>query len=208
MVVCNLYPFNATVADPDVDELTAIEKIDIGGVTLLRAAAKNFEAVTVICDPAAYDAVTSALAAGELDRPARRRLALAAFRHTAAYDAAIASWFTQQVEPEASLPATLNLVAEQVSSLRYGENPHQGAALYRWGGAAPSFEQLQGKAISYNNLVDLHAAWQMPMEYDQPAVAIVKHTNPCGLAVSDDVLSAFEAALACDPVSAFGSIIL
>ena len=247
VLACNLYPFAATVADRDVDEAMAIEQIDIGGVTLLRAAAKNFERVTVVCDPADYGAVLRLLggdrandekandnpASGDrasdnqasdnpgsdgqpgddqasdaaTPTPTRRSLALAAFRHTAAYDAAIATWLAGRVEGDAALPATLNLTAERVEILRYGENPHQAAATYRWAGTQPGFEQLQGKALSYNNIADLEAALVMPAEFERPAVAIVKHTNPCGLAVADDNVAAFAKALACDPVSAFGSII-
>ena len=249
LVVCNLYPFVETVSRPGVTEAQAVEEIDIGGVTLLRAAAKNFESVAVVCDPADYAGVLNALrgAGGSVGRPApagisgsapagisldeRRRLALKAFRHTAAYDAAIATWLTGQVarsetlraEPfgfaqdrpqdeaghrdEAPLPATLNLAAERVQTLRYGENPHQQAALYRWAGAAPAFEQLLGKELSYNNLVDLEAAWAMPQEFSEPAVAIIKHTNPSGLATADSLVAAYRLAYQCDPVSAFGSII-
>ncbi|MDQ1301335.1 MAG: hypothetical protein QG637_1256, partial [Chloroflexota bacterium] len=223
LVVCNLYPFAATVARPNVTEAEAVEEIDIGGVALLRAAAKNFEAVTVVCDPADYDA---ALREAEVKVKAEaepldlnlnlslnlslhlnRRLALTAFRHTATYDAAIATWLTGHIETDDPLPAALNLSAERVQLLRYGENPHQQAALYRWIGAAPAFEQLQGKELSYNNLVDLEAAWAMPQEFSDPAVAIIKHTNPSGLAAADTLLDAYRLAFACDPVSAYGSII-
>jgi len=217
LVVCNLYPFVETVSRPDVTEAQAVEEIDVGGVTLLRAAAKNFETVTVVCDPADYDGLLNALrgAGDSVGRPApagisvdaRRRLALKAFRHTAAYDAAIATWLTGMVEKDELLPAVLNLAAERVQTLRYGENPHQQAAFYRWAGAAPAFEQLLGKDLSYNNLVDLDAAWAMPQEFSEPAVAIIKHTNPSGLATADTLVEAYRLALACDPVSAFGSII-
>ncbi|MCB9758560.1 MAG: bifunctional phosphoribosylaminoimidazolecarboxamide formyltransferase/IMP cyclohydrolase [Alphaproteobacteria bacterium] len=206
VVVCNLYPFVETVSKEGVTEAEAIEQIDIGGVTLLRAAAKNFERVVVLCDPADYAPVLAALADGGLDLGERRRLALKAFRHTAAYDAAIATWLGEQVEGP-GLQSAVHLAAEQVQALRYGENPHQQARWYRWAGQPVPFEQLQGKALSYNNLVDLDAAWPMPWAYDRPAVAIIKHTNPCGLAVADDLPTAFARALASDPVSAFGSII-
>ena len=211
LLVCNLYPFSATVAagdmaDANLTEAEAIEQIDIGGVTLLRAAAKNFERVTVVCDPASYGPLIEQLHRGPLPLATRRNLALAAFRHTAAYDAAIATWLGRGAADDA-LPETLNLAAARVATLRYGENPHQQAATYRWQGAPPTFEQLQGKGLSYNNIVDLEAALAMPAEFTQPAVAIVKHTNPCGLAVAEDNVAAFHKALACDPVSAFGSII-
>ena len=215
LVVCNLYPFSETVSRPDVDEAQAIEEIDIGGVTLLRAAAKNFESVIVICDPADYAGVLAGLRAdarssgdegpGEdaaeaetaapMDKPERRRLALKAFRHTAAYDAAIANWLTGQVEPDQALPEALNLAAKRVQLLRYGENPHQQAALYRWAGSRPLFEQLQGKELSYNNLVDLEAAWAMPQEFAEPTVAIIKHTNPSGLASADTLCRGIPAGL-------------
>lgn len=206
LVVCNLYPFVDTVRG-NVTELQAIEQIDIGGVTLLRAAAKNFEAVAIVCDPADYDTVADQFEAGEVGLVERRRLALKAFRQTATYDAAISSWLAAKVEPERRLPTTLTLVAEAAETLRYGENPHQAAVHYRWAGTKPMFEQLQGKSLSYNNLVDLDAAWQMPNEFDKPCVAIIKHTNPCGLAIGDNLIDAFDRAFACDTVSAFGSII-
>jgi phosphoribosylaminoimidazolecarboxamide formyltransferase/IMP cyclohydrolase len=218
LVVCNLYPFAATVARPGVTEADAVEEIDIGGVTLLRAAAKNFEAVTVVCDPADYDAVLAALRHTDVPGTSesawhvaeRRRLALKAFRHTAAYDAAIATWLgatTVETLHATSLPSTIILAAERVQLLRYGENPHQQAALYQWIGTPPAFAQLQGKELSYNNLVDLEAAWAMPQEFSAPAVAIIKHTNPSGLAAADTLLEAYRLAFACDPVSAYGSII-
>ena len=215
LVVCNLYPFAATVAKPGVTEPEAVEEIDIGGVTLLRAAAKNFESVTVVCDPADYAAVLRQIEAKvkaeppnlNLDLSLNRRLALKAFRHTAAYDAAIATWLTGTIEKDEQLPTSLKLAAERVQLLRYGENPHQQAALYRWAGAAPAFEQLQGKEPSYNNLVDLEAAWAMPHEFAEPTVAIIKHTNPSGLASAASLIEAYRLAFACDPVSAFGSII-
>jgi phosphoribosylaminoimidazolecarboxamide formyltransferase / IMP cyclohydrolase len=215
LVVCNLYPFAATIGRPGVTETEAVEEIDIGGVALLRAAAKNYESVTVICDPADYEGVLELLRRGEVPGAPgsarhmndRRRLALKAFRHTAAYDAAIATWLTGQVEVDDPLPQALNLTAERVQLLRYGENPHQQAALYRWTGAAPAFEQFQGKELSYNNIVDLEAAWAMPQEFIEPTVAIIKHTNPSGLASAASLLEAYRLALACDPVSAYGSII-
>jgi phosphoribosylaminoimidazolecarboxamide formyltransferase/IMP cyclohydrolase len=207
LVVANLYPFVETVSRPGVSEAEAVEEIDIGGVALLRAAAKNFESVTVACDPADYPMLLNGLAAGEITSGERRRLALKAFRHTAAYDAAIASWLTTQVEPDQPLPETLNLAAERVQLLRYGENPHQQAALYRWVGMPARFEQIQGKELSYNNIVDLEAAWGMPQEFSQPAVAIIKHTNPSGLAAAATLPEAYRLALACDPASAYGSII-
>jgi len=206
MVVCNLYPFQQTVARPDVSEAEAVENIDIGGVTLLRAGAKNFARVIVLSDPADYDWVLEALAGQGLDLDQRRQLALKAFRHTAAYDAAISNYFAQQVDADPT-PEVLTLTAERVQTLRYGENPHQQAAFYRWPGYQPAFQQLQGKALSYNNLGDLHGAWGVVSEFETPAVAIIKHANPCGLATDDDLVTAYRKALASDPISAFGSII-
>ena len=207
LVVCNLYPFERTIAEPGVTVAEAVEQIDIGGVTLLRAAAKNFERVTVVVDSNDYGSVTEQLAGGGVSLDERRRLALKAFRHTAAYDAAISGYLTRQVEGDTPTPAQLQLVAERVQTLRYGENPHQQAAFYRWRGARPAFEQLQGKALSYNNLGDLHGAWGSVNEFETPAVAIIKHANPCGLAAGDDLVGAFQKALASDPVSAYGSVI-
>ncbi len=207
LVVCNLYPFEQSIAEPGVTVAEAVEQIDIGGVTLLRAAAKNFERVTVVVDPGDYGRVTEQLAGGGISLDERRRLALKAFRHTAAYDAAISNYLTRQVEGDTATPEQLNLVAERVQSLRYGENPHQRAAFYRWRGTQPAFEQLQGKELSYNNLGDLHGAWGSVNEFETPAVAIIKHANPCGLATDDNLVVAYEKALASDPVSAFGSII-
>ncbi len=218
LVVCNLYPFAATIAQPGVTEAQAVEEIDIGGVTLLRAAAKNLESVAVVCDPADYGAIVAALQAGGIPVEERRRLALKAFRHTAAYDATIATWLADRVGAGLApahvgqaqglpLPETIILAAERTQLLRYGENPHQQAALYKWAGAAPAFEQIQGKELSYNNIVDLQAAWAMPQEFSDPAVAIIKHTNPSGLAAADSLVAAYRLAFACDPVSAYGSII-
>lgn len=209
LVVCNLYPFAQTVARPDISELEAIEEIDIGGVTLLRAAAKNFESVTVVVDPVDYVTVGTYLAAGRMvPIEVRRRLALKAFRHTAIYDAAIAGYLSQSLGPAEAFPAVLTLTADLVQSLRYGENPHQRAAFYRWQGTPLTLQQLSGeKEMSYNNYVDLDAAWAMAQEFTAPTVTIIKHTNPCGLASADTLAEAFRLALAADPVSAFGSVI-
>ena len=221
VVVCNLYPFAATVAAHPDDEAAAIEDIDIGGITLLRAAAKNHAAVLVCCDPSDY-AGLAAYARGELREDValatRKAMAAKAFALTAAYDAAIAAWFAARVAgaaaaatstPEAapSLPERLQLDLQRVATLRYGENPHQEAALYRAPSAAGAFEQLGGKELSYNNVVDLEAAWAMARGLGSPAVAVVKHTNPCGFAVAETPTAALSAALAADPTSAFGSII-
>lgn len=211
VVACNLYPFARTIA-ADATFADAIEQIDIGGVTLLRAAAKNCAHVTVLCDPADYAEIDHLDAQ---DAPARRRrLAAKAFAHTRAYDEAIAAWFSKQTEPsdateatDATLPDAITLTAERVETLRYGENPHQHAALYRWQGQPLPFECLQGKTLSYNNLVDLDAAWDAIAPFSEPAVALIKHTNPCGLAIGADAIEAFHKAYASDEVSAFGSIL-
>ena len=208
LVVCNLYPFVQTAATPDITERQVVEQIDIGGVTLLRAAAKNYESVAVVCDPADYQELLAQLAEGPLTLPLRQRLALQAFSHTAAYDGAICGWLARQVQgADERLPPVISLVAQRELHLRYGENPHQQGALYRRVGQPAILTKLRGKKLSFNNIVDLDAAWAMPKEFDQPTVAIIKHTNPCGLASADTLLEAYELALECDPVSAFGSII-
>lgn len=207
LVVVNLYPFQQAVGS-GVSIEDAVEQIDIGGVALLRAAAKNFESVAVVCELADYDRVALALAEGSLDVEARRALALKAFHHTATYDTAIAAYLAQQAQAESGLPAQLALQLERVQVMRYGENPHQQGALYRFADdEAPAFEQLHGKEMSYNNWLDLDGGWQAVHEFDGPAVAIIKHSNPCGLAVAESLAAAYDNALASDPVSAFGSII-
>lgn len=208
MVVCNLYPFQQTVARPQVTLKEAIEQIDIGGVTLLRAAAKNFARVTVICDPGDYNAVAEELRNdGDVSPDRRAELALKAFVHTARYDAAITRYLSGQAGQV--IPSTLALSLTKVQEMRYGENPHQAAALYAvdetigpLGGTL-----LQGKALSYNNMLDLDAAWQAARSFQAPTVVIVKHLSPCGIASADSLAVAFPQALASDPVSAFGGVI-
>ncbi len=207
LVICNLYPFNQTVARPGVTLAEAVEQIDIGGVTLLRAAAKNHERVLVVCDPADYEAVLAAVQAGGVDDALRRRLALKAFQHTATYDAAIAAWLAGQFEPDNPFPATLTTAYTRAATLRYGENPHQAAALYLPAGQPVPFEQLGGKEMSYNNWLDMDAAWGLAQEFAAPTVCIIKHTNPCGVASGASLAEAYPRALASDPVSAFGGII-
>ena len=209
LVVINLYPFQATVARAETTFDEAIEQIDIGGVALIRAAAKNFEAVTIVCDSADYRAVANEIErAGDTTRETRARFALKAFHHTAAYDAAIAQSLTRRIE-DAESPSTLNLALVQVQDLRYGENPHQRAALYSFGsGAGPlGGEILQGKELSYTNLLDLDAAWRAAVSYDAPTICIVKHLSPCGIASASQLVDAFRGALESDPVSAFGGVI-
>ena len=212
LVAVNLYPFRETVASGAGRE-DCIENIDIGGPALIRAAAKNHAFITVVTDPADYAAVAEAIAGrGGTDLALRRRLAAAAYAHTAAYDSAIAAWMAAQ-EGE-RFPPLLTLSGRRASILRYGENPHQEAAFYR-AEAGPiepragmaTAEQVQGKDLSYNNLNDTDAALELVCEFDAPAVAIIKHANPCGVAVAPRQQDAYRKALACDPVSAFGGIV-
>jgi phosphoribosylaminoimidazolecarboxamide formyltransferase/IMP cyclohydrolase len=215
LVVVNLYPFEETVNQPHVTLATAIEEIDIGGVALLRAAAKNHEAVTVVCDPADYDAVAQAFSSGGSTLEVRRHLALKAFHHTASYDTAIAEYLAQQVEeataepvgPDSLLPRALHVDLMRVQLNRYGENPHQAGGLYAYAGEKPPFAVLHGKEMSYNNWLDLDGAWQAAQDFPDPTVAIIKHGNPCGLASAETLLDAYTKALACDPLSAFGGIV-
>jgi phosphoribosylaminoimidazolecarboxamide formyltransferase/IMP cyclohydrolase len=203
LVVANLYPFRS---DP------SIELIDIGGPTLVRAAAKNHERVGVVVDPADYGPVLDELTAdGRLCDATRRRLARAAFAHTAAYDAAIVSWLDDGDAAGEPLPPTLHLALERVQELRYGENPHQQGARYRAVGVASWWDaatQHGGKQLSYLNLFDTEAAWRLVHGLgDDPAVAIIKHANPCGVAVADDIVTAYVRGHECDPTSAFGGIV-
>src|SRR5438132_1129616 len=209
LLVANLYPFAATVA-ADASRDDCVENIDIGGVALIRAAAKNHEFVTVVTDPADYDAVLADMAAegGATNLALRRQLARKAYALTASYDAAIARWFEQDEGIE--FPEQLVGVARLVEKTRYGENPHQKAAFYRNEeqrlGAATA-RQLQGKELSYNNYADTDAAFELVAEFAEPAVAIIKHANPCGVALGAGLHEAWVKALACDPVSAFGGIV-
>jgi phosphoribosylaminoimidazolecarboxamide formyltransferase/IMP cyclohydrolase len=209
LVVVNLYPFERRVARPGLSEAEAIEEIDVGGPAMLRAAAKNFARVAVLCDPAQYSLLLESLReCGGTRLALRRRLAEAAFRRTAAYDAAIAAWFGSPEGEE--WPERLNLCLERVASLRYGENPHQRAALYREAGreeGLAGLRQLAGLAPSYNNLLDAEAAWRAAALFEAPACVIVKHASPCGIALGADPASAYERAHAADPVSAYGGVI-
>jgi phosphoribosylaminoimidazolecarboxamide formyltransferase/IMP cyclohydrolase len=205
LVVVNLYPFRATVASGASDD-ECVEQIDIGGPTMVRAAAKNHPSVAVVVSPARYPAVLAAVAAGGFSLDERRELAGEAFAHTASYDVAVASWFARGEEFGSFAGSAL----ERADVLRYGENPHQSAALYLDPGAVPGLaqaEQLHGKQMSYNNYVDTDAARRAAYDFDGPCVAIVKHANPCGIAVAADVAEAHRKAHACDPVSAFGGVI-
>jgi phosphoribosylaminoimidazolecarboxamide formyltransferase / IMP cyclohydrolase len=214
LVVVNLYPFEQTVAKPGVHFEEATENIDIGGPSMLRSAAKNHESVTVVSDPADYDAVLAALAdAGEPGKMVelRRKLALKVFQRTASYDAAIARYLEQQaLEPDletmSGFPPTLTLSWKKAQTLRYGENPHQKAALY--GSFHDHFAQLQGKELSYNNILDITAATYLIGEFERPTVAILKHTNPCGVASAESLEDAWEKAYATDRQAPFGGIIV
>ncbi len=205
LVVVNLYPFRGTVAAGGSDD-DIVEMIDIGGPTMVRAAAKNHRSVGVLVDPADYDeALAQITTHGGLADSLRQRLASSAFQHTAAYDTAVAAWFQR----DQSLPDQLSVVLPRTAVLRYGENPHQSAALYTDGSVTglAAAEQLGGKELSYNNLLDTDAAWGMAIDADEPCVAIIKHTNPAGMAVAADVETAYVRALEGDPVSAFGGIV-
>ncbi len=211
LVAVNLYPFEKTVAQPGVRLEDAIEEIDIGGVTLLRAAAKNHAAVIVLSDPADYNEVLRELRAlGDASLALRRQLALKAFARTARYDAAIADYLARTFAPtDSAFPVLWLPQAHKLSDLRYGENPHQGAALYGRPGVKGALggTLLQGKALSYNNILDLDAAWTLANDLAGPAAVIIKHNNPAGAATADDLVAAMAAALAGDPVSAFGGVI-
>ncbi|KAE8762278.1 bifunctional phosphoribosylaminoimidazolecarboxamide formyltransferase/IMP cyclohydrolase [Georgenia thermotolerans] len=214
LVVVNLYPFTQTVASgAGVDE--CVEQIDIGGPSMVRAAAKNHPSVAVVVDPARYDDVAAAAAGGGFTLAQRRALAVAAFEHTAAYDVAVASWMSGVFDTDAeagdgALPAFTGGAWQRRATLRYGENPHQRAALYTAEGTTTGIanaEQLHGKAMSYNNYVDADAAVRAAYDHAGPAVAIIKHANPCGIATGADVAEAHRKAHACDPVSAYGGVV-
>ncbi|HEX4883514.1 MAG TPA: bifunctional phosphoribosylaminoimidazolecarboxamide formyltransferase/IMP cyclohydrolase [Casimicrobiaceae bacterium] len=215
LVVVNLYPFRETVAKPGCTLDDAIENIDIGGPAMVRSAAKNWAHVGIVVDPADYAALLAELEAGRgaLGKATRFRLAQKAFAHTAAYDGAIANWLTARDADgaETGFPASFRYAGELVQPLRYGENPHQRAAFYRDERPAPgsvaTFRQLQGKELSYNNIADADAAWECVKAFDAPACVIVKHANPCGVAVADSPLEAYRRAFATDPTSSFGGII-
>lgn len=217
LVVVNLYPFSETVAS-GADFDACVEQIDIGGPSMVRAAAKNHPSVAVVVDPARYGDVAAALAAGGFTLAERTHLAVAAFQHTAAYDVAVATWLGEQQitqtfdDKPAGFPQWRGNTYELSHELRYGENPHQAAALYVGQSAAGAglaqATQLHGKEMSYNNYTDADAAWRASWDHDRPCVAIIKHANPCGIAVSEQsIAAAHQAAHACDPVSAYGGVI-
>ncbi|MGI8697512.1 MAG: bifunctional phosphoribosylaminoimidazolecarboxamide formyltransferase/IMP cyclohydrolase [Mycobacteriales bacterium] len=205
LLVSNLYPFRETVA-AGADDDGVIEQIDVGGPAMVRAGAKNHPSVAVVTDPADYDDLLAAVRAGGYDLAARRALAARAFAHTAAYDVAVASWFARPDD----FPPFAGIALQRADILRYGENPHQQAALYLDRDAAPGLaqaEQLHGKAMSYNNYVDTDAARRAASDFGPPCVAIIKHANPCGIALGVDVAEAHRKAHACDPASAFGGVV-
>jgi phosphoribosylaminoimidazolecarboxamide formyltransferase/IMP cyclohydrolase len=209
LLVVNLYPFESTVAK-GADYETCVENIDIGGPAMIRAASKNHDAVTVVVDVEDYEVVMSEMSKnqGATTLALRKHLAATAYARTGAYDAAISQWFARELGD--TFPRRVVVAGELKQSLRYGENPHQKAAFYVTGAQRPGIataRQLQGKELSYNNLNDTDAAFELAAEFDEPAVAIIKHANPCGVAAGKDIVSAYKAALACDPVSAFGGII-
>src|ERR1039457_2089090 len=218
MVVVNLYAFEKTAAKPGVAFEELIENIDIGGPSMIRSAAKNFHDVAIVTSPSDYDSIADELSrsAGALSRETKWRLAQKAFATTAAYDSAIASTL-ERISPDSSelqtqssaFPPTLRFTFQKTLDLRYGENPHQKAAMYSdaSGVGVANARQLQGKELSYNNIVDLQAAWDLAQEFNDPVVAIIKHTNPCGTATGKTLAEAYKRALECDPVSAFGGVI-
>jgi len=221
MVVVNLYAFEKTAAKPGVEFEDIIENIDIGGPSMVRSAAKNFQDVAIVTSPSDYDAIAKEMesSGGSLSLSTKWHLAQKAFATTAAYDSAIASTLEAIGAPENGggfelgkvdgFPATLRLTFQKAFDLRYGENPHQKAALYSDGSGKgiANGKQLQGKELSYNNIVDLQAAWELAQEFEEPVCAIIKHTNPCGTAVGATLAEAYKRALECDPVSAFGGVI-
>jgi len=210
LVCVNLYPFEQTVAAHDVDPAVAVENIDIGGPTMIRAAAKNHEGVAVVVKPESYDAVCAELeeSGGEISASTRHWLANEAFAQTARYDAAISRWFSTSYE---DFPEHLTVAYEKELDLSYGENPHQRAALYSEAGLRSHIlsgvAKLHGRALSFNNVLDLDSARRLTEDFERPACTIVKHNNPCGVASGEDALDAYRRALACDPLSAYGSVI-
>lgn len=210
LVVVNLYPFRQTIAKSDVTLAEAIENIDIGGPAMIRAAAKNFKYVAVVVNPARYAAVAAELASSEgISEQLRMELSKEAFGHTAEYDACIHAYLAQQTG-EGEFPENVHMALEKVQDLRYGENPHQNAAFYRekysTAGVANA-KQLHGKELSFNNIVDVEAAYNIVAEFSDPAVAIIKHTNPCGTGIGNSISEAYAKAYEADPVSAFGGIV-
>lgn len=216
IVACNLYPFEKVISQPEFSHQEAIENIDIGGPSMVRGAAKNYKNVAIIVDPEDYDSVLGELKErGEVSIETKERLALKAFKHTRYYDSIIVSYLSSQFEGEGEFPKEREILLEKIQDLRYGENPHQKAAFYKEVAGYKSqvasqitnAKQLHGKELSFNNLVDMDAAWAVVNYFADPTVAIIKHTNPCGVAKAETIHAAYKKALACDPVSAFGGIV-
>lgn len=222
MVIVNLYPFRQTIQKPDVQLKEAVEQIDIGGPSMLRSSAKNFESVTVVCDPADYPKVIEELKAGKgsVSTQLRRRLAVKVFQHTSGYDQEIGRYLSSTLSgtgpksktgpvPDDEMPQVFDGVYVRSESLRYGENPHQRAAIYKAksGKSGLSFKQFQGKELSYNNILDFEAAIDILREFKEPAACVVKHNNPCGIAAGERITEAVSAAVDADPLSAFGGIV-
>lgn len=209
VIAINLYPFKATIQKPGVSLEEAIENIDIGGPTMIRAAAKNYQDVAVVVDPADYTTVLEGLKAGSLDKAARFRLALKVFEHTAAYDALISTYIRKQITDD--LPETFTATFEKVQDLRYGENPHQNAIFYRepvgYQGTLAAAKQLHGKELSFNNINDTNGALALLKEFTEPTVVAVKHANPCGVGTAETISEAYARAYEADPVSIFGGIL-
>lgn len=209
IVAVNLYPFRETVAQPEVTLEEAVENIDIGGPTMVRAAAKNHQHVVIVVNPSRYETLLSELKeSGEVSPATRLQLAREAFSHTAAYDSMICQYLSGLTDDR--FGDSLVFAGEKMYDLRYGENPHQQAAFYRLlapGTGLPDARQLNGKELSYNNIIDTQAAWELVKEFDRPACVIIKHTNPCGTAIGTDLEQAYERAFAADPLSAYGGII-
>lgn len=212
LVAVNLYPFKETIAKPDVTLQDAIENIDIGGPTMVRAAAKNCESVTIVVNPEKYPEVIAELKEnGQVSSETRLKLAAEAFTHTAEYDSYISTYLNKLLNNNESFPEVLNLSCRKVQDCRYGENPHQKAAFYRIPGSnhpgIGNAEQLQGKELSFNNIMDSNAAFELVREFDEPTVVIVKHNNPCGVASGEKLVDVYKQAYAADSVSAFGGIV-
>jgi phosphoribosylaminoimidazolecarboxamide formyltransferase / IMP cyclohydrolase len=208
LVVINLYPFVQTVAREGVSLQDALENIDIGGPAMIRASAKNFPSVIIVVDPADYPVVLEKLRSGKVDMAERKRLAQKAFQHTAMYDTAIAQYLNEEL-----LPENLTIAMKKIYSVKYGENPHQKAAVYseQLAGQKPyglvTLKQINGPELSFNNFVDFEAAWSCAIDFDGPTIAIIKHTNPCGYCMNDNIVEAYKRALEADPVSAFGGVL-
>ncbi len=213
LLICNLYPFSETVKRSDISLEEAIEQIDIGGPTMIRSAAKNYKDVGVVIDPTDYQAIVKEIRDqnGTLSLETRKRLAIKVFNHTRHYEEAIYDYLTSTEKEPDEFPQNLNVELEKINDLRYGENPHQKAAVYSFptytGLSLVHSRQVQGKALSYNNYGDLNAALCLVNEFTTPAAAIIKHGNPCGCAIGNSIRQAYQQAYECDPISAYGGII-